>query len=588
MNPSSRLLAAAILSVTLAGPSANAAVIRVPNDVSVFSNAVAQAAPGDTVQLVGNGGSEYPSSDVNINKDLTIQGGWRADFQIRDASTYVSVVRDTTSGAFDKPVIRIVGPYRVALDGIWIWGGKHGVLSEFGADLTLRDCTIRGQRNFASAGDIDLNRGGGMRIVGGTTLVDDCLISSITTFFSGAGVAVIDASSFILQNSRIENCNAFRTSGDAPGGGMYARNVADLRLLNSRVVSSATVQNGGLVYLKATGATFADCALLRGVASSNGGAVYLDACPSAVFDRCRMEESFGNLGGALLARSSQGIVLRDCRFASNRALNQGSAMWLEDTAFAIERTEFEHNYIEQAPSTIIPARGGAGYSQQSNGTITDSSFKNERATGKGGAWFQIGGDVTFNGCRFEGNDAGIFGGAVEIELGGRIGLNHCLLVDNRAKFGGAIAASFTGVVNLEHCTVTSGTGRSAGGGIYVDTGGTVVMTNTIACCSLSGEVVYCAGGGVTASHCDVWNDDATNVRVEWGGACADPTGQNGNLKVAPDFCPGDPDYRIASTSACAGAATDGSDLGWQPASCTGPVPTSLRAESWGRLKAMWR
>ena len=97
-----------------------------------------------------------------------------------------------------------------------------------------------------------------------------------------------------------------------------------------------------------------------------------------------------------------------------------------------------------------------------------------------------------------------------------------------------------------------------------------------------------AGGGVIASHCDVWNDDATKVRVEWGGACADPTGQNGNLKVAPDFCPGDPDYRIASTSACAGAATDGSDLGWQPASCTGPVPTSVRAESWGRLKGRWR
>ena len=213
------------------------------------------------------------------------------------------------------------------------------------------------------------------------------------------------------------------------------------------------------------------------MASSNGGAVYLDGCPSATFDRCRFEECYGNItGGGWIGASSHGIVIRDCRFATNRASSQGAALWLVSSDFTIERTEFEHNYIEGAPSTVIPTRGGAGYSQQSMGVVTDCSFKNERATGKGGAWFQIGGDVTFVGTRFEGNDAGIFGGAVDIELGGHVGLDHCLLVGNRAKFGGAIAASFTGAVTLEYCTMTLGTGRSAGGGIYV-AGRPVRMTN---------------------------------------------------------------------------------------------------------------
>jgi hypothetical protein len=165
------------------------------------------------------------------------------DFQIRDASTYVSVVRDTTNEfLFDKPLLRIVGPYHVVIDGLWLWGGKQGVLSEDGADLVVRNCTVRSQRNRVTTGDNESNRGGGMRIIGGTTLIEDCLITSITTIYSGAGIAVIDAASFVLRDSRIENCNAARPTGDASGGALYARNVADLQLLSSRFTTSATVQ----------------------------------------------------------------------------------------------------------------------------------------------------------------------------------------------------------------------------------------------------------------------------------------------------------------------------------------------------------
>lgn len=586
------VLMAVLLAATLTPPSTRAAVIRVPTDITVFGNAVQTAASGDTVQVVGNGGAEFAASDVRIDKDITIQGGWRADFQLRDALTYVTVIRDTTPDTqfFDKPLIRVMGPYRVVLDGLWIWGGTQGILSEAGADLTVRDCTVRAQRNRDPTGteDIEANRGGGLRIVGGTTLIEDCQISSITTSFGGAGIAVIDAASFVMRNSRIDNCTASRPTGDASGGGLYARNVANLRLENSRLVQTATIQDGGLAYLQGTSGTFVDCVLARGLASRNGGAVFLAGCTSVTFDRCQFDECRGIVGGALAGQSSTGVVVRDSRFETNRAVSQGSALWFSSTSFLVERSEFESNHIEGAPTTVVPAQGGAGYGLSSTGTITDSSFKNEKATGKGGAWFQIGGNVNFVGCRFEGNDAGIFGGGLSIELGGRIGLTRCLLVDNRAKFGGALSASFTGIVDVDHCTITLGTGRSAGGGVYVDTGSSIRLKDTIACCSQSGEMVYCAGGGVTADHCDVWNDGSVNVRVEWGGACPDPTGSNGNLRVNPDFCPADPDFKISSTSPCVGMASDGSDLGWQPAGCSGPVPTSLEQSSWGRIKARWR
>ena len=88
----------------LAG-GAEAAVRRVPVDAPSIGAAVDSAAAHDTIRLVGNGGSTYPERLV-IDKDLTIEGGWRADFLVRDPSVYVSVIRDT-SQTFQRSCPRI-------------------------------------------------------------------------------------------------------------------------------------------------------------------------------------------------------------------------------------------------------------------------------------------------------------------------------------------------------------------------------------------------------------------------------------------------------------------------------------------------
>jgi hypothetical protein len=588
-----RATLALVVAASLPASSTRAAVLRVPGDYIFVSNAVAAAAAGDTVQVVGNGGAEFHTSDLRLEKDITIQGGWRADFALRDPSTYVTVLRDTTL-QFAKPVIRVMGPYRVELDGVWIWGGRQGIVSEAGADLIVRNCTVRGQINRTAAQDPDLARGGGMRVVGGSVLLENSKITTIATWFSGAGIAVIDASSFVMRNSRIESCASAGGGFDAPGAGLYLRNVPHVEVTDSRLAQCSTLQRGGGAYLLQVTATFANCEFDRGLATYGGG-VFVDACPAAVLDRCRFVQSRAYQGGgAIGAENAVGLDVRDCVFESNHAglvgqpVKQGGALWLRSTQFSIEGSEFDSNHIDQPGSIAVATEGGAAYSQTSSGTIANSSFRNEKATGKGGAWFQIGGDVQFTGCRFEDNEAGIFGGGVAIELGGEMHLDHSLLAGNRAKFGGGISSSFTGLVSVVHCTVAEGSGTSAGGAVYVDTGGTVGLLDSILCCSLSGEVVYCAGGGVTADHCDVWNDDAVNVRVEWGGECTDPSGTNGNLRVSPDFCLADPDFHISPTSPCAGTASDLSDRGWLPAGCSGPAPTAVESLSWGRIKAAWR
>lgn len=580
------LAAAVVLAACTCAPVARAAVIRVPTQIFSFRVAVQTAAPGDTLQLVGNGGATYVNSNVTIDKDLLVQGGWRADFQVRDPSTYVSVVRDVADTP-TLPLIRVAGPVRVTFDGVWLWGGTTGVIADGGADLVFRDCVIRNQRNVVG-GTEDGNRGGGLRLVGGTALLENTRIQGVNSAYGGAGIAAINASSLTLRNSSIANCLAMLTAGDASGAALYARSVGNLRIEGSTLSDCGTVQNAGLVLAHSTTVTAIDSDFLRGLASTNGGAFSLEGGTTATFDDCDFEDNRGIVGGALRVTAGSTVTVRDSRFRTNRAVSQGGAIWCDSATLILESCTFERNHLLGIPSNVIAERGGAIYTLATDASVADCTFKGERATGKGGAWFQIGGQSTLVRSRFEDCDAGIFGGAAAIELGGTLAFREVLMKRCSARFGGALAASFTGAIRVDRGTLVEGTGRSSGAGVYVDTGGTVDLKDTILACALQGDLVFCQAGAVRADHCNVWNDDAVNIRVEWGGACPDPTGTDGNLSVLPGFCPGDPDFRVSAASACAGAGSDGGDLGWLPSGCPSSQPLGVQPTSWGRIKAAWR
>ncbi len=584
-SPLRAALAASVL-LGLCVSTAPAAIVRVPTQVPSFRVAVQNAAPGDTVQLVGNGGATYVSSNLTIDKDLLIQGGWRVDFQVRDPATYVSVVRDVAESP-TLPLFRVTGAVRVTFDGVWLWGGTTGVLATGGADIVFRDCVLRSQRN-TGVGDPDANRGGGIRLVGGSALLERTRIQSINTSYSGAGIAAISASSVILRDCTIANCLATRFSGgDASGAGVYARSVGELRFEGTTVTDCGTVQNAGLVLAQSTVVNAIGSRFIRGLASTNGGAFSIEDA-TATFEDCDFEENRGIAGGALRVTAGSTVTVRDSRFRRNRAAGVGGAIWSDQATLHLEGTTFEENHVVTFPSNVVAERGGAVYVLSSEVVAQECTFRNERATGKGGAWFQIGGHGAISDSRFEACDAGIFGGAAAIELGGMLELTRVLVRGCSARFGGGVAASFTGAIRVDKSTFVDGIGRSSGAGVYVDTGGTVDLKDSIVCCALQGDLVFCQAGAVRADHCDLWNDDSENIREEWGGACPDPTGTGGNLKVFPDFCAGDPDFRVADGSPCAGSASDGGDLGWLAAGCPTGRPLGIEPSTWGRVKAAWR
>lgn len=585
-----RLLLATVAVVAaglLSTGDAQARTWRVPGDFFALPNAISAAASGDTVQVAGNGGSTYPARDVNLDKDLTIEGGWRIDFAVRAPELYASVVRDTTSAPFDRPVFRVVGSPTIVLDGIHIVGGKYGILAVGGADLTLRDCDIHGQLHTQSESEFEPQIGTGLRMVGGTLRFEDSKIRSIRSGYPGAAMGLINVTSAELVDCVIDDVLSSPLSIDASGGAIYARDVSNLTMSGVTFDNCRTVHRGGAAYLLRTTLDATDCRFANGLGSAAGGAIYLDHCPSADFQDCSFENNRATISGAVHSLETTSLSFSGSHFTGNHCFVEAGVMQLERTDFSMIGCVFEGNFLDGNPPRVSE-RGGAVFAIESNGIVLGTSFTDERAEGKGGAWSQVGGVVSFTGCEFHDCDAGVFGGAIQIEQSGSVDITHSLFAGCGARFGGGVSASFTADIRLRKCTLVGGEGRSAGAAIYVDTGSTVELLDSIACCATRGDQAYCEVGTILVDHSNVWNDDTTNPRGEYGGRCPDPTGVSGNLREDPQLCPGDPEYRVALGSPCQGAASDLGDMGWQLAGCPNPSPTRVEPFSWGRVKSFYR
>ncbi len=580
-----RLLVVALLLA--AALPARAAIIRVPTDVFSLPNAIAEAAPGDTVRLAGNGGSTYPVSNLTIDKDLRIEGGWRIDFQVRDPRLFISVLRDTTSNLTrDRPVVRILGSPTVEFDGVEILDGRFGILAEEGANLSLRDCRFSGHRNVESGLEPQDNIGLAVRLVGGSFTAVDVLVENMITGYSGGAFGLISCTA-TLDRVRIFNTRSLSTSQAERAGAVYARD-CDLTIRDSEFDTTATVQIGGAVYASESNVTVERCFIVDCLGSASGGAVAVEDCGTVIIRECELRRNRGADGAGLLALRTADLRLIDCTLEENRTSSAGfgGGAYLEDTSFQLSGNRFAENF-QSGVSNIVAERGGGVYAIRSVGTVSGDTFYRERAANGGGGWSQVGGDVTIRDVRFEGCFSNLFGGAVSIELGGVVRLERTLITESSAQFGGALSASFTGDIELDHCTVTKCTAFSAGAVLYVDTDAEIRATNSIFCCADRGEVTYCGSGRIDFEFCNVWNDDASNTRAEFGGTCEDRTGALGNQAANPWFCPEDPDYRIQAGSPLQGAASDGSDLGWMPAGCPRPA-LSVQEMSWGRIKAGYR
>jgi hypothetical protein len=157
--------------------------------------------------------------------------------------------------------------------------------------------------------------------------------------------------------------------------------------------------------------------------------------------------------------------------------------------------------------------------------------------------------------------------------------------DNRADHGGALKCSNGSNATLTNVTLAGNYTYTADGGVIYCVESSLTLENTIIVGSGGVETVFCTGGGVSLTCCDVYG----NAGGDWVGCIAGQYGVNGNICEDPLFCgelnPDEP-YTLNASSPC--APENNPECGLIGAWEVGCGLTAVEPASWGSIKAMFR
>lgn len=277
---------------------------------------------------------------------------------------------------------------------------------------------------------------------------------------------------------------------------------------------------------------------------SSGGAVGNELDPAPLFDRCSFSANTADYGGAIDSFLCNPELV-DCTFSNNDATNGGGAMSnFLDSQASLVRCQFFSN---------TAGFGGAVYCvDDSNATFAGCEFFSNSANDAGAMYFYNAGSLV-DGCRFEGNTAGVIpaglGGAIGAVVGSDPVIRRCVFIDNEAgSAGGAVwvdnspaklvnnyflgnTADWTGgaIENTASASVVSGcvfSGNNAtnshGGAMTISGSVSPRIKNN----SFAGNHAGFAGGGIAL---DVVSPPVLANSILWGNT--DPGGSSESQQV---------------------------------------------------------
>jgi hypothetical protein len=328
-----------------------------------------------------------------------------------------------------------------------------------GADTAIEGFTIR----FGESNDY----GAGLRCVGGSPSVTDCVFAQNDADLGGGAVYVEEAS------PTFAGCT-FTANRAAPFGGNG---------------------HGGAIYVESGAPSFSSCEFAENSASLRGGAAYLWIGAHASFDNTLFAgnetwlPSNQSEGGAIA--SFQGHVTLDlCTFEENSTSQEGGAI-----------------------STFAGSISAIGC----------DFFDNEAVAMSGGAVrAATSATLEFLGCEFTGNRSGFYGAAITA-VSSDLSVVLCGFHDNGAigsgstERGGALWASYCGL-DLGLSTFTGNVANVDGGAVTIS-GWHESSSTTITACVFSGNSAGENGGGVSLANGSgtITNCTFANNHAEWGG-----------------------------------------------------------------------
>lgn len=271
--------------------------------------------------------------------------------------------------------------------------------------------------------------------------------------------------------------------------------------------------------------------------------------------------------------------LTRCTFTGNESLS-GGGMYLESAYPVIVDCSFSVNTAELGGAMFIAAWSAP----QISGTV----FSQNRATPHSGGAISIWRSTPlFVGCRFVDNAAGLGGGAIFAGGASHPTLQECILLRNTAgSRGGAIRADLAYAVHVTASTFAENA-APLGSAVYTGQSGVIAFANSIMAFAPAGAAVLCADASeVTMACCDVFG----NAGGDWVGCIASQLDVVGNFSQDPVFCDrASDDLALKPHSPCAPEHSGGCGLvGALGVDCALSADSGVEAQSWGRIKAIYR
>ena len=296
--------------------------------------------------------------NLRLDKTLTLQGGWNADFSEWNPAIYTTTLDGQNLGR----VIQVEGPVNPTIEGFAVTGGDvrapgGGIFVSSGSP-TIRQNTIRGN---------SANYGGGLYIETGSPTVQGNRIEGNYSHFSGSGMYNGSGSPTIQNNIFTGN------STTNPGGGLYngtgsptiQHNTFDG---NTSTVGGGLFTNSGNPLIQAN--TFSSNAggglsigsgnptIQNNTFTSNTGSGLSNGNGSPIIQYNTFTSNSGDVGGGLSNRDGSPTIQNNT-FVNNSAIVGGGLATVSGSPI-IQNNSFSGNSADHGGGLYLGLNGMGG------------------------------------------------------------------------------------------------------------------------------------------------------------------------------------------------------------------------------------
>jgi hypothetical protein len=374
--------------------------------------------------------------------------------------------------------------------------GIDSSIAAGGINITLNNSTIfenqlagvNGINTHFSMDYVSLERnlGGGLRVAGGSLVLDHGIVADNALFADGGGIFLSQAGNPEIRNTTIEG----NTSGHK-GGGLYLWGLpGTMMMLTNCTFDGNYGYDGGGIYIDAGTSHLAASTLINNRAKHSGGGVYVNTNNNPTFwvedgtviglvgkgNIANSAPASGGLGGGIYNLNNLNISQSTIEGNTGDGIyNNGGEIRIQDSSASFNTLSGIESFIPGATVLVHAERVKIGQNGSSgigaintNLTVIQSSIRENDSSGIR----MNGGTLTMDRSQVDGNQS--------------------------AAEGGGIALYNTGLSGIENSTISNNTAAASGGGIYfwgLGIGGDLKLYNT----TISGNRAGTTGGGFEAA-----------------------------------------------------------------------------------------